>query len=110
MDLGTLIIVVLVFLVFYQVFIQLSKKKEKAGSNATDQNQLLMEKFERLDRVFKYELNDITRSLASLQALHANAPASAEVLERLDKIEAALKALAPQRGDTHNAETQNSES
>ena len=110
MDLGTLIIVVLVFLVFYQVFIQLSKKKEKAGSNATDQNQLLMEKFERLDRVFKYELNDITRSLASLQALHANAPASAEVLERLDKIEAALKALAPLRGDTHNADTQNSQS
>lgn len=87
---------VLVFLVFYQVFVQLSRRGKQARSESSDQNQLLIEKFERLDRAFKYELNDISRSLASLQALHTNMPASPEVLDRLDKIESAIKSLGTQ--------------
>ena len=96
MDLGSIILLVLVFLVFYQVFIQLSKKNAKSKSESVDQNQLLIEKFERLDRAFKYELNDISRSIASLQALYANTTASPEVLERLDKIESAINSLETQ--------------
>ncbi len=96
MNLGSIIVMVLVFLVFYQVFVQLSRRGKQARSESSDQNQLLIEKFERLDRAFKYELNDISRSLASLQALHTNMPASPEVLDRLDKIESAIKSLGTQ--------------
>lgn len=96
MNLGSIIVMVLVFLVFYQVFVQLSRRGKQARSESSVQNQLLIEKFERLDRAFKYELNDISRSLASLQALHTNMPASPEVLGRLDKIESAIQFLASQ--------------
>ena len=96
MNLGSIIVMVLVFLVFYQVFVQLSRRGKQARSESSDQNQLLIEKFERLDRAFKYELNDISRSLASLQALYTNMPASPEVLDRLDKIESAIKSLGTQ--------------
>ena len=96
MELGSIIILVLVFLVFYQFFVQLSKKNSKIRTDSVDSNQLLVEKFERLDRAFKYELNDISRSMANLQALYTNMPVSPEVLDRLDKIELALKSLESQ--------------
>jgi len=102
MNLGSIIVMVLVFLVFYQVFVQLSRRGKQARSESSDQNQLLIEKFERLDRAFKYELNDISRSLASLQALHTNMPASPEVLDRLDKIESAIKSLGTQTPPVQN--------
>jgi len=96
MDLGSIILLVLVFLVFYQLFIQLSKKNKQPKGESADQNQLLIEKFERLDRAFKYEISDISRSIASLQELYSNMPASPEVIDRLEKIESALKAMSMQ--------------
>jgi hypothetical protein len=53
---------------------------------------LLVEKFERLDRALKYEINDISRSMASLQDLYANSPQQ-ELLSRLDRIEQRLEQL-----------------
>ncbi len=102
MDLGSIILLVLVFLVFYQLFIQLSKRNKQPKGDSADQNQLLIEKFERLDRALKYEISDISRSIANLQELYANMPASPEVVDRLDKIESALKALSAQSENHQN--------
>ena len=107
MDLGSIILLVLVFLVFYQVFVQLSKKTKKSRDASSEQYQLLIEKFERLDRAFKYELNDISRSMASLQALYASAPASPDIIERLDKIESTLKSMGTPHINAKNLDASN---
>jgi hypothetical protein len=107
MDLGSIILLVLVFLVFYQVFVQLSKKTKKSRDASSEQYQLLIEKFERLDRAFKYELNDISRSMASLQALYASAPASPDIIERLDKIESTLKSMGTPPINAKNLDASN---
>ena len=63
MDTGSILISLLVFLVFYQVIVRFSKKSPLAKVNSGEQMELLIEKFERLDRAFKYEINDMEGQL-----------------------------------------------
>ena len=93
MDTGSILISVLVFLVFYQVIVRFSKKSSSHKVNSSEQMEQLIEKFERLDRVFEYEINDIARSVAALQNLNATPPQSPEILSRLDRIESAIVSL-----------------
>ena len=90
MDTGSILISVLVFLVFYQVIVRFSKKSSSHKVNSSEQMEQLIEKF---DRVFKYEINDIARSVAALQNLNATPPQSPEILSRLDRIESAIVSL-----------------
>lgn len=93
MDTGSILISLLVFLVFYQVIVRFSKKSPLAKVNSGEQMELLIEKFERLDRAFKYEINDMARSVAALQNLYAAPPQIPELLIRLERIESAIVSL-----------------
>jgi tRNA C32,U32 (ribose-2'-O)-methylase TrmJ len=92
MDVWSILISVLVFLFFYQVMIKMTKKQKQDQAQSNPQMDLLVEKFERLDRALKYEINDISRSMASLQDLYANSPQQ-ELLSRLERIEQKLEQL-----------------
>jgi tRNA C32,U32 (ribose-2'-O)-methylase TrmJ len=92
MDVWSILISVLVFLFFYQVMIKMTKKQKQDQAQSNPQIDLLVEKFERLDRAFKYEINDISRSMESLQNLYANSPQQ-ELLSRLERIEQKLEQL-----------------
>ena len=103
MDTWSILIGLLVFLFFFQVIVRMSKKSSLNKSSADERIDLLIEKFERLDRAFKYEINDIARSVSNLQNLYSNVPPSQEVINRLDRIESALislgAAVKPTEGD-----------
>ena len=93
MDTWSILIGLLVFLFFFQVVVRISKKSPLNKSSADERIDLLIEKFERLERAFKYEISDIAKSVSNLQSLYASASPSQEVISRLERIESALISL-----------------
>jgi hypothetical protein len=93
MDTWSLILSVLIFLVFYQVFVRLSKRPKAVNSDQSEQIAILMEKFDRLDRAVKYELSDMSKSLSKLQNSSIQAAQLDDLLQRLERIENHLAGL-----------------